>query len=371
MKRSSLILKLVAGAILCFFNTFSSASAQQPPNSQITVTFEQTLLGFRNNVDTVVEARISGTDGDDIILATVDGDEVEIFDGNSTTVFTAPPRVIIGTRMRSIYGFIPTVFVDSKGGDDFVWIRSVDPNQPLARQNIILGDGDDTFNLFESTPEVNVEGGDGNDRIVSRVEVPGSIFNGGDGDDTLIGAVRSTGGAGNDVITSSSLADTTGSLGNLTLLRPIRGITGDDGNDVLTGLGGNDSINGGNGNDFISGGAGDDAIWGGNGRDLIYGGDGDDDIGGDLGFGFGIGIDTVYGGPGNDIIRGGGGADMLFGQEGNDTIRGDAGNDSVSGGAGDDSLRGGSGVDSLLGGCLLYTSPSPRDKRQSRMPSSA
>ena len=25
----------------------------------------------------------------------------------------------------------------------------------------------------------------------------------------------------------------------------------------------------------------------------------------------------------------------------------------------------------LLGGCLLYTSPSPRDKRQSRMPSSA
>ena len=25
----------------------------------------------------------------------------------------------------------------------------------------------------------------------------------------------------------------------------------------------------------------------------------------------------------------------------------------------------------VLGGCLLYTSPSPRDKRQSRMPSSA
>ena len=26
---------------------------------------------------------------------------------------------------------------------------------------------------------------------------------------------------------------------------------------------------------------------------------------------------------------------------------------------------------SYIGGCLLYTSPSPRDKRQSRMPSSA
>ena len=27
--------------------------------------------------------------------------------------------------------------------------------------------------------------------------------------------------------------------------------------------------------------------------------------------------------------------------------------------------------DTAYGGCLLYTSPSPRDKRQSRMPSSA
>ena len=29
------------------------------------------------------------------------------------------------------------------------------------------------------------------------------------------------------------------------------------------------------------------------------------------------------------------------------------------------------GVIKRFGGCLLYTSPSPRDKRQSRMPSSA
>ena len=28
-------------------------------------------------------------------------------------------------------------------------------------------------------------------------------------------------------------------------------------------------------------------------------------------------------------------------------------------------------LDATLGSCLLYTSPSPRDKRQSRMPSSA
>ena len=34
-------------------------------------------------------------------------------------------------------------------------------------------------------------------------------------------------------------------------------------------------------------------------------------------------------------------------------------------------VNGFSGVQSLLYHCLLYTSPSPRDKRQSRMPSSA
>ena len=33
--------------------------------------------------------------------------------------------------------------------------------------------------------------------------------------------------------------------------------------------------------------------------------------------------------------------------------------------------RGGAGGRGHPGGCLLYTSPSPRDKRQSRMPSSA
>ena len=31
----------------------------------------------------------------------------------------------------------------------------------------------------------------------------------------------------------------------------------------------------------------------------------------------------------------------------------------------------GAAILTLAGGCLLYTSPSPRDKRQSRMPSSA
>ena len=42
-----------------------------------------------------------------------------------------------------------------------------------------------------------------------------------------------------------------------------------------------------------------------------------------------------------------------------------------TGGAGAPGSGGMPGKGGSAGGCLLYTSPSPRDKRQSRMPSSA
>ena len=79
---------------------------------------------------------------------------------------------------------------------------------------------------------------------------------------------------------------------------------------------------------------------------------------------------------------------MLFGGAGDDTLNGGVGPDILDGGTGNDQLFGQSGADSFVFAlgyeadrvrdfeddvdtCLLYTSPSPRDKRQSRMPSSA
>ena len=53
-------------------------------------------------------------------------------------------------------------------------------------------------------------------------------------------------------------------------------------------------------------------------------------------------------------------ADVIFGTIGNDIINGLGGDDTICGLGGNDIIN-----------CLLYTSPSPRDKRQSRMPSSA
>ena len=90
---------------------------------------------------------------------------------------------------------------------------------------------------------------------------------------------------------------------------------------------------------------------------------------------------TAYGNDGNDFLRGGSSDDILVGGRGDDTINGLDGNDVLRGGAspGFDQLTGGNGDDRIFGsadrstilGCLLYTSPSPRDQRGSRMPSSA
>jgi Ca2+-binding RTX toxin-like protein len=92
------------------------------------------------------------------------------------------------------------------------------------------------------------------------------------------------GGAGNDVVisTSASAADT---------------LSGNAGNDTLTGAAGNDSVSGGDGNDRISGGLGGDSISGGAGDDSLSGDGGDD---------------RMDGGTGNDSLHGGGGLGDLL-----------------------------------------------------------
>ena len=97
---------------------------------------------------------------------------------------------------------------------------------------------------------------------------------------------------------------------------------------------------------------------------------------------------SIGGGAGNDTLTGGAASDSLTGGPGDDILIGNAGLNRLDGGAGADQLIGGNQddfawyrfsnasvtVDLETGvalGCLLYTSPSPRDQRGSRMPSSA
>ena len=61
----------------------------------------------------------------------------------------------------------------------------------------------------------------------------------------------------------------------------------------------------------------------------------------------------------------------ITGTNGNDVLVGTNGPDVISAGAGNDVIRGLDDKDYICGDCLLYTSPSPRDRTRSRMPSSA
>ncbi len=125
-------------------------------------------------------------------------------------------------------------------------------------------------------------------------------------------------------------------------------LTGDTGNDVLTGnigkdtlygLAGDDTLDGGDNNDLIYGGAGGDLVRGGDGGDTIYGGDGADDVDG------GTGADKLYGDAGDDIIVGALGNDYIYGGADHDTISGAGGNDYMDGGTGADDMAGGIGND--------------------------
>ena len=97
--------------------------------------------------------------------------------------------------------------------------------------------------------------------------------------------------------------------------------------------------------------------------------------------------DVIDGGSGDDIITGGAGNDTLTGGRGDDTYVFSAGHGSdiidnfgglfIDGASDRVVFTDYSSADATFsrvapsGSCLLYTSPSPRDKRQSRMPSSA
>jgi Ca2+-binding RTX toxin-like protein len=116
-------------------------------------------------------------------------------------------------------------------------------------------------------------------------------------------------------------------------------ISGDDGDNLLTGgaaderlLGyagadtldggdGNDDLRGGDSNDNLNGDGNADGVFGDHGRDTLAGGLGNDLLDG------GVGSDRMHGGNGHDLLRDGNGFDTLIGGLGRDTLAGGLGND--------------------------------------------
>src|SRR3954451_7953353 len=258
------------------------------------------------------------------------------------------------------------------------------PRTGITLISVDLGDGNDTFDTFDSasTPVSwlggpggdflvgsenaadTMDGGTGDDSIVGRSG--DDTVNGGDDNDTIQGNNGNdalSGGDGNDRFFGGSGDDTIhGDAGNDTLLGQDDTDTlfGDAGDDTLTGEGGNDSLDGGADNDSMDGGAGTDTDTGGDGTDIVTyiqssaavtvtldGNANDGTPGENENVG---GVEAVQGSNYNDSLTGDGGPNTLYGYYGDDTLRGGGGNDVLNGEFGDDSFAAEPGADTYNGG---------------------
>ncbi|MBD8876642.1 M10 family metallopeptidase C-terminal domain-containing protein [Roseibium polysiphoniae] len=207
-------------------------------------------------------------------------------------------------------------------------------------------------------------------------------LNGGSGHDILrgeAGADTLIGGAGNDwAFYNNSNAAVTVNLGDglaesgghaqgdtLSGIERVLGsqhrdtITGDSGNNFLSGHNGDDTLNGGSGHDILRGDAGADTLVGGLGNDWAYYDnsntavtvnldDGLTETGGHAEGDTLSGIEQVFGSKYDDIIIGSWVRNYLSGHTGNDTLDGGDGDDVIRGDQGNDTLTGGSGSDTFL-----------------------
>jgi Ca2+-binding RTX toxin-like protein len=214
--------------------------------------------------------------------------------------------VAVGNVATTFYGRdAAEVMIGGGGNDVFYGSLGADIIDGGLGTNTMNYSGSSAVTINLSNQALNAGGFAEGDRLYNIQKIIG-----GTGDDKLTAstgvAVTFDGGAGNDTLTGSNLADT---------------LNGGDGDDVLYGLGGNDTLNGGAGNDILHGGDGNDTLDGGAGNDTLYGDAGDDTL-----FARG-GEDELYGGDGNDVL------DLRTGNT-DATLT----NDKVYGGAGDDKV---------------------------------
>jgi Ca2+-binding RTX toxin-like protein len=362
-------------------------------------------------------------------------DEIRI-ESEAQSIFNDTLRFLDGNDilvMRLNGDLAGATFVDMGRGDDVLLVS--EPGSGIY----VLGEGNDVMAMeFGGTtigapPEVYAGAGDdllvtasfralvdmgvGNDVVISAGKR--NDLDGGDGVDTVsfqdaevAGAMSLRLGQAFVSVGGPSGFDTLRNFENLVGSGFGDEIEGNDGANVLLGLGGNDVIDGLGGNDLIDAGAGGNQVFGGQGTDtLLLDGlrsqmtisvsGGAVTVTGRtatnefyqtvatgvelfkvqnttltlaqlqnaataLAGGFNAnplplteqiverngtaGADTISGAGRNDILRGLGGNDTMRGFGGNDAMNGGDGDDVMNGGAGNDTLFGGAGADILVGG---------------------
>jgi Ca2+-binding RTX toxin-like protein len=276
----------------------------------------------------------SGVDGNDTIDAG-SGNDYVVADGGDDTIHA-------GDDTDSVYGGDGNDTIDGGAGDDgyynyfcaLVTVRG-------CSGGLYGGNGDDVINGGDGSDWSY--GGDGNDQINSGAgndssygDAGNDTINAGDGNDYVDGGDGDDaidGGAGGDGDPNDSLC--AGGIGGC-----YGGLYGGSGDDTINGGDGNDIANGGDGNDHVNGGAGDDG-------DVNYD-PGASTTAINLtipGLSGGNGDDVVTGGPGDDVILNDNGADTLSGDAGSDYFveglfsTSDQSADTITGGDGVDSFQ--------------------------------
>ncbi|MEM8728926.1 MAG: calcium-binding protein [Pseudomonadota bacterium] len=312
---------------------------------------------------------INAKAGEDTVLGKAGDDRINGGDDDDDLSGGQGDDVLIGARGNDL--------MEGNGGDDrMIWNN---------------GDGSDIMNGGNGFDVAEVNGSDSDGDVFSiavggdrRVEFARTNFGPFTLDIGTTEALEVNGRGGDDVITAGE------GLGDVIQLM-LSGnagddhITGSDGADMINGGQGDDTLIGARGNDHIMGRAGDDLmIWNnGDGSDLMEGGGGYDTVqvngateAGDA-FTIGIGEDgridfartnlglfaldigstevlQVNAGGGDDVITAGEGLAgeislQLFGNAGDDLIIGSDGEDMMSGGQGNDTLIGARGNDHIMG----------------------
>ncbi|WP_150050569.1 calcium-binding protein [Methylomonas rhizoryzae] len=246
---------------------------------------------------------------------------------NTLTGFSSADMLVGGDGEDTLYGGDDDDTLNGGAGDDRLYGQAGDDildggtgNDTLegdAGSDIYrfgIGSGQDTVSDHDTTVgKVDaIELGDGittSDVTLTRSSNNLILSLNGTGDSLTVNSLFYNDAAGGYQIEEIRFAD--GSVWDLNTVK-TRVLTGNAGNNTLTGYATDDTLSGLDGADRLYGEAGDDSLNGGSGDDDLYGG-GDDD--------------TLNGGAGDDRLYGQAGDDILDGGAGNDTLEGDAGSD--------------------------------------------
>ena len=350
---------------------------------------------------------LDGNSGDDILSAGSEADEVD----GGTDIDTMDYSLNGGIRTTLNEGNFVSVSVSGEENDRIANIENVTGSNTGSDTitgdvlvNTLLGQGgNDTLDgaggddyLAGGTDDDTLIGGAGDDYLDGGSE----LSNGDTADYTNQDAINVSLDYSNPTATTTVTVGVSGEIDTLKDIENITGsddsavgddITGNSGENILSGLKGDDTLSGLEGDDSIDAGAGDDTIYGGAdqdilkgslGNDYLEGGTGSDDIDGgsgidtvsyvnasngvkvflDSGLATGEGTDSLAGieniigsafddsltgDNGANAIESGDGDDFIFAKEAADTIDAGDGDDTIDAGTGSDSVDGGLGIDTL------------------------